>query len=182
MKRRNRLDFKGMLGLMGILSVLTLVVFMSGCTSTQNSTEDYMASSQKVQVNELYNNPDQYTGMVLNVTGIVVAKSDDSKQLLLSVGDPTSTFSTDVLPVYVNFANSTNATLDDDITVYGEFYVNGTFGSSTIMSSTFDPTIYEILDSNKLNGKKIPWINATYVVNMGSATQNFVNNIPKYGN
>lgn len=146
---------------MGIISILTLVVFMSGCTSLGMSESDYKAACKEVSVSELLNNPDQYAGQKIKVSGsialFVVGSLNNTKTnaaTLMAVKDSAHTLSTGVISISINYENLEDYPTEGNRTFYGEFYVDNTTYNSV---GCFNEEV-----CSKIGNKKIPQLKAKY--------------------
>lgn len=161
MKKGNEKNVKGIIGVIGIISILTLVVFMSGCTSWGMSESDYKAACKEVPVSELLNNPDQYVGQKIKVTGNILLVSVDglnntktNMATLVGVEDPTHILSTGIISVSINYENLDDYPTSDNRTFYGEFYVDNTTYNSV--------GAYNDEVKSKIGDKRIPQLKAEY--------------------
>jgi hypothetical protein len=114
----------------GILALLVVTAFMLVCKEAHAvSDDDYKASCKEIPIAELTNNPKSYLGQKVKITGQVVVfeESGDQKSgtkntaLVIGVSDPSSTLPSGKLPVFISYAGSTSAFINDKVTVYGEF-------------------------------------------------------------
>ncbi len=115
--------------IIAILMILT--IFTLGCKEPEAVSEaDYRAMCKEIPVAELTNNPKDYIGQKIKITGEVLVMEDtkdresgESKTMLvLGVNDPSSTSSSKKLPVFISYVGSTSAFIYDIVAVYGDFY------------------------------------------------------------
>lgn len=139
-----------------VIAILMIItIFMLGCKEPDAVSEaDYKAMCKEIPVVELTNNPKDYIGQKIKITGEVIvmeeAKDQESGErktlLVLGVNDPSSTSSSKKLPVFISYVGSTSAFIYDIVDVYGNFY-----GTDTP-------------DLKAIEKKTLPRINARFIL------------------
>jgi hypothetical protein len=108
------------------------------------SEADYKAACTAAAVADLTKNADSMKGQLVKLTGQVVTYEETtdastgakSGRIIISVVDPAKTLPSGQLPIYVAFTGTTDAFINDTVTVHGAVYGNDDYKSAQIEKQT----------------------------------------------